>query len=208
VRVLTPHTSYDPAAQVNDVDQVIANQVQWGGPDTFADDAGFVWRPDLGGRRLGPPAAGCGNVAGNCDIWLEAQQPTKTWVVGHAAVKLADGTMTTHAVLWRVPAVSRAAFPKVNANPYGGTGSTVSLSANGGRYYQTYTATQTTAAGPYVEHIDWGDGTGSRRTRSSINATAAVSHLYTKTGTYWVRVYVKDAQGRWGVSERKVTVVS
>jgi len=36
--------------------------------------------------------------------------------------------------------------------------------------------------------------------------TTSQVHTYRATGVYWVRVYVKDALGRWGVSERKVTV--
>jgi hypothetical protein len=57
-----------------------------------------------------------------------------------------------------------------------------------------------------VELVDWGDGTTSRRTRPSVGVITSQNHLYTKAGTYWVRVYVQDAQKRWGVAERKLTV--
>jgi hypothetical protein len=57
--------------------------------------------------------------------------------------------------------------------------------------------------------VDWGDGTSSRRPRASLaGGLFYQAHTYTKPGTYWVRVYVKDAQGRWGVDERRLTVTS
>jgi hypothetical protein len=111
------------------------------------------------------------------------------------------------AVVWTLPPVSRAAYPKVNANPITFT-STISLAATGGRYFQFYKGTQSAYAGPYVEHVDWGDGSSSRRTRTAIGNVVSQSHVYTRTGTYWIRVYVKDALGRWGVAERRLTVTS
>jgi hypothetical protein len=107
--------------------------------------------------------------------------------------------------MWTLPPVSRAAYPKVNANPITFT-SSISLAVTGGRYFQLYRGTQSAYAGPYVEHVDWGDGSSSRRTRPSIGTVTSQSHVYTRTGTYWIRVYVKDALGRWGVAERRLTV--
>jgi hypothetical protein len=58
-----------------------------------------------------------------------------------------------------------------------------------------------------VELVDWGDGASSRRPRATIaGKTTFQDHIYARPGTYWVRVYVKDARGRWGVDERRVTV--
>ena len=111
------------------------------------------------------------------------------------------------AVAWTLPPVSRAAYPKVNANPIAFT-STISLATTGGRYFQFYKGSQSAYAGPYVEHVDWGDGSSSRRTRSGIGVVTSQSHVYARTGSYWVRVYVKDALGRWGVAERRLTVTS
>jgi hypothetical protein len=174
-------------ASINDIDQAIGVEGGFGAAPTSA-----VWRPDLGRRRL----LWTSGVDLDVGAIARAQQIRGTLVVGKAG---------PHAALWRVPAVNRAAFPTVNANPYGGTASTIRLSS-GGRYYQLYKATQSAASGPYLELVDWGDGTSSRRTGSSIGVVTSQNHLYAKTGTYWVRVYVKDAKGRWGVDERKLTV--
>jgi len=177
--------------QVNDLDQVLSH----------SDNNAFVWRPDLGTRELGGLCC-----AGELAPRGRAQQANGTLVVGEAPVPVTGGAQM-HAALWRVPAVNRSAFPKVNANLYTAT-STLSLASSGGRYYQTYRATQATAAGPYLELVDWGDGATSRRTRSSVGGTWSQAHTYTKKGTFWVRVYVEDAQGRWGVSEHKVVITA
>ena len=184
-----------------------------------SDERVFAYEPGYGRRRLRPPVGLGGFDNDDFESYSAAlAQNNGAHVVGRSLYNFDTGRVNEfgepvleqreRAVRWTLPALSRAAFPQVNANPYGGTTSTVSLSRNGGQYYQTYRATQTGANGPYVEHIDWGDGKSSRRTRSSITADAYQRHSYTKTGTYWVRVYVKDAGGHWGVSERRVTVVS
>jgi len=180
--------------QVNDVDQVIGRV---GGQ--VSDPCAFVWRPDLGRRELLSPGVECQNDSGSPGRAL-AQQIEGTLVVGWA--RFPDGL---HAAVWRVPALSREAFPKVDANPYGGRDGLTYLS-KGGWYFQLYRATQASPAGPYLELVDWGDGTTSRRTRARIGAITSQNHVYARAGTYWVRVYVQDAQGRWGVAERKVTV--
>jgi len=192
---LVPVTENDVGnTLVNDADQVLAQQ-----RDEFATIA-IAWRPDLATLRLEPSTTvGCTD---GCETEALAQQRAGSLVVG----RMSAGT-GPFAALWRVPAVNRSAFPKVNANLYSAS-STLSLASTGGRYYQTYKATQATASGPYLELVDWGDGKSSRRTRSSIGVTTSQVHTYSKRGTYWVRVYVKDAQGRWGVSERKVTVTA
>ena len=187
------------AAQVNDIDQVVGHVVG------SMDECSFVWRPDLGRYDLVNPSGAC--IGEKLYARALAQQVNGPLVVGWADVTPEGEPSRRHAALWRVPAPNRAAYPRVNANPPGGTSATVRL-ANGGSYFQLYTATQTSASGPYLEHMDWGDGRSSRRTRSSISATAYQGHVYTKTGTYWVRVYVRDARGRWGVGERRVTVTS
>jgi len=182
--------------QVNDVDQVIGRA----GGQVF-DPCAFVWRPDLGTRELLSPGVPCENDEFGSPGRALAQQTTGTLVVGWGNFP----GVGTHAALWRVPAVNRGGFPEVNASPITFT-STISLSRTGGRYFQFYKATQSPASSPYLELVDWGDGRTSRRTRSSIGATTSQSHVYTKTGTFWVRVYVKDAAGRWDVAERKLTV--
>ena len=199
-RLVSDSRSAERDVQINDIDQVIGGYVSWADEHAGA----FVWRPDLGTRRLNPVDPNC--TVGTplfCVTVVHAQQFAGTLVVGSTEIQ--DGGARTHAALWRVPAVNRAGFPSVNANVYS-TSSTLSLASSGGRYYQTYKATQATASGPYLELVDWGDGTSSRRTRTSIGVTTSQVHTYTKRGTYWVRVYVKDAQGRWGVSEHKVTI--
>jgi len=181
--------------QVNDIDQVIGRA----GGQVF-DPCAFVWRPDLGTRELLSPGVECFNESGSPGRAL-AQQKTGTLVVGWGNFP----GVGVHAALWSVPPVNRAGFPEVTANPIAFT-STISLARTGGRYFQFYRATQSPAAGPYLELVDWGDGTTSRRTRSSIGVTTSQNHVYTKTGTFWVRVYVQDAQGRWDAAERKLTV--
>jgi len=171
-----------------------------------------VWRPDLAEHVLGFDPSTADICDESCSTFALTQQRAGTLVVGGIQVNVGDealGTLRyyTHAALWRVPAVNRAGFPSVNANLYSAS-STISLASSGGRYYQTYRATQATAAGPYLELVDWGDGTTSRRTRSSVGVTTSQVHTYARRGTYWVRVYVKDAQGRWAVSEHKVTVTA
>jgi hypothetical protein len=209
--VLDPslHPGEDTEIDVNDLDQVIGKNYA---PASGVDACSFVWRPDLGLRRLASTADG---QCATADVRprVHAQQRSGTLAVGAMWVTEREtddeGNVvergTAHAALWRIPPVDRSGFPSVNANPYGGAGSTIRLS-NGGRYYQLYRGTQATAIGPYTELVDWGDGTTSRRTRSAVNILTSQNHLYTKTGTYWVRVYVQDAQQRWGVDERKLTV--
>ena len=182
--------------QVNDIDQVIGRA---GGQ--VADPCAFVWRPDLGSRELLSPGVECFNDEFGSPGRALAQQKTGTLVVGWGNFP----GVGAHAALWRVPAVNRAGFPQVNASPIVFT-STISLSRTGGRYYQFYRATQSPAAGPYLELVDWGDGTTSQRSRASIGVTTSQNHVYTKTGTFWTRVYIRDALGRWAVAERKLTV--
>jgi len=190
--------------KLNDIDQVVAQQ-----QDAIHEYA-VVFRPDLSRRALEPDAASLSFPGVEWSTYALAQQTTGTLVVGRSLAfgydeSTGESFYREHAALWRVPALDRAAFPVVNANPYGGSGGLVHLST-GGQYYQLYRATQSSPRGPYLELVDWGDGTSSRRTRSNIGVTTSQVHTYRATGVYWVRVYVKDALGRWGVSERKVTV--
>jgi hypothetical protein len=190
--------AFDPGeTRVNDVDQVIS--VVGGSATGFM---GFVWRPDLPMRRLvAPPGVDFDEAR------PLAQQRTGSLVVGRIATFSEESGFATHAALWRVPPVDRAAFPVVDANPYGGTGATIRLRGRSTvSYYQLYRAAQAAASGPYVELVDWGDGTTSRRTRAKVGVITSQNHVYGKAGTYWVRVYVKDARGRWGVDERRLTV--
>jgi len=181
---------------INDIDQVIA-QTQ-----SAITRCSTLYRPDLRRRDLVTPAGEC--TFDDAAARAVAQQVNGPLAVGWV-IERTEETSREHAALWRVPALNRAAFPVVNANPYGGSGGLVYLST-GGRYYQLYRAAQSSPRGPYLELVDWGDGTSSRRTRSSIGVTTSQVHTYRATGVYWVRVYVKDALGRWGVGERKVTV--
>ena len=190
--------------KLNDIDQVVAQE-----QDAIHEYA-IVFRPDLSRRQLEPDATSLSFPGLEWSTYALAQQTAGTLVVGRSLAygydeATGESLYREHATLWRVPAVNRAGFPVVNANLYS-TSSTLSLASGGGRYYQTYKATQATASGPYVELVDWGDGKTSRRTRTSIGVVTSQSHTYARTGTYWVRVYVKDAKGRWGVSERRVTV--
>jgi hypothetical protein len=190
--------AFDPGeARVNDVDQVIS--VEGGSATGFT---GLAWRPDFPVHRLtAPPGVDFDETR------PLAQQVRGTLVVGRMTTFSEESGFATHAALWQVPAVNRAAFPSVDANPYGGPGSTLRVHGSSGvRYYQLYHAAQAAASGPYVELVDWGDGTTSRRTEPRVGALTSQSHLYARPGTYWVRVYVEDAQGRWGVDERKLTV--
>jgi hypothetical protein len=189
------HWSDTPPVLLNDNDQVVA-----GYTGLVTDFLAFVWRPDLGLKHLKPSS--CVYYPGSVGL---AQNAT-TSVVGWGSVPVpGEERCIQHAMLWRVPAVNRAGYPSVNVTPTT-YASTISLARTGGRYFQFYKGTQSTASGPYTELVDWGDGTTSSRTRTSIGTTTSQSHLYTRTGTYWVRVYVKDRLGRWGVGERKVTV--
>jgi len=189
--------------RLNDVDQVLAQ-----GQDAVHEFA-FVFRPDLDRRELVPDAVSLSYRGVEWNTYALAQQRNGTLVVGRSVVFVNDDEagvsfFREHAALWRVPALDRAAFPAVDANVYGVT-SAPSFARSGGLYYQLYRATQASAAGPYLELVDWGDGTSSRRTRSRIGVTTSQSHTYARAGSYWVRVYVKDVLGRWGVSEHKVT---
>jgi hypothetical protein len=181
---------------LNDNDQLVAARNTMD-KDVFA----YTWRPDLGLKLLMPPS--CAHFPGSTGL---AQNAT-TSVVGWGSVTIPGEELrcTRHAMLWRVPAVNRAGYPSVNVNPITST-STISLSKSGGRYFQFYKGTQSTASGPYTELVDWGDGSTSSVTRATTGGTYYQSHVYKRTGTYWVRVYVKDRLGRWGVGERKVTV--
>ena len=183
--------------RVNDVDQVIGRA----GGQAF-EPCAFVWRPDLGTRELLSPGVPCANDEFGSPGRALAQQDEGTLVVGWGNFP----GVGVHAALWDVPAVNRAGFPEVNANPLPFFTSTISLARTGGRVYQFYRGTQSPASGPYLELVDWGDGTTSERTRSQLGVTTSQNHVYTNPGTYWVRVYVKDAQGRWDVDERRLTV--
>jgi hypothetical protein len=179
-------------ADVNDIDQVL-NQTTI----PAYVPCSSVWRADLGLRDLVASSGVCQDA--DESVRALAQQVGGPLVVGRAL---------GHAALWRVPAPNRAAYPKVDANPIAST-ATISLARTGGLYHQFIRATQSAAVGPYLELVDWGDGTSSRRTRSTIaGKTTFQDHRYTRAGTYWVRVYVKDARGRWGVDERRVTVTN
>jgi hypothetical protein len=185
--------------RVNDVDQVIGTY----GTAESAPCA-FVWRRDLGRRDLDSPLGSCIDGDGR-ETRALAQQRRGRLVVGWAWVRV-GGRSERHAALWRVPALDRAADPKVDASPVPRS-SKISLAETGGRYFQLYRVTQSTPAGPYTELVDWGDGSTSRRRRAGTNVLAYQEHVYTRTGKYWVRVYVQDATGRWGVDERRLTVV-
>jgi hypothetical protein len=185
---------------INDIDQVVAQTHNPAGTRCST-----VWRPDLGRFDLVTPDGEC--MLDDALARATAQQINGPLVVGTAAIPDGEG-FQGHAVLWRVPAPDRAAYPAVNASPFSYS-TRLSLGATGGRYHQLYGATQTSNGGPYVELVDWGDGTSSRRPRASLaGGLFYQAHTYTKPGTYWVRVYVKDAQGRWGVDERRLTVTS
>jgi len=119
--------------RVNDVDQVVG---------TGSGGCGFAWRPDLGTRTLVTSGGACGDEN---STFPRTQQAAGTLVVGSAAVAAEGGRF--HAMLWRVPAVNRAAYPKVNASPITFT-STISIAKTGGRYFQFYKAPQSTAAYP------------------------------------------------------------
>jgi hypothetical protein len=190
------------AAQVNDIDQVVATTQTPG-----TDRCSSAWRPDLGRYELATPSGVCDFADGPLARAL-TQQVNGSLVVGWT-VDTAGGGFARHAALWRVPAPNRAAFPKVDASPLT-FASRISLARTGGLYHQFYRATQSAAVGPYLELVDWGDGTSSRRTRSSSVGGKIFyqTHTYTKRGTYWVRVYVKDARDRWGVDERRLTVTN
>jgi hypothetical protein len=184
---------------INDIDQVIA-QTQ-----SAITRCSTLYRPDLGRRDLVTPAGEC--TFDDAAARAVAQQVNGPLVVGWV-IERTEETDREHAALWRVPAPNRAAYPRVNASPIA-FASRISLAVTGGRYHQLYGATQSSNAGPYVEVVDWGDGTSSRRTRATLaGGLFYQAHTYTKPGTYWVRVYVKDAQGRWGVDERRLTVTS
>ena len=159
-----------------------------------------LWRPDIGYRSL----VNFDGIINDDRPTFAVAQNNRNQVVGWGNV---NEQGTAHATIWNAPPPNRASFPAVNASPISYT-STISLAATGGRYFLIYRATQSTAAGPYVHHVDWGDGRASRHTRSTAGGLLYVDHVYTKTGTFWVRVYVKDAQGRWGVAERRVTVTA
>jgi hypothetical protein len=195
-------TVEDRSSEVNDIDQVIGStQIP------ASTQCSFVWRTDLGRHTLLTPAGECYDPDSDALARALAQQVSGPLVVGWVAVRVGDGRQQ-HAALWRVPAPDRAAYPAVNASPFSYS-TRLSLGATGGRYHQLFQATQTSNAGPYVELVDWGDGTSSRRPRASLaGGLFYQAHTYTKPGTYWVRVYVKDAQGRWGVDERRLTVTS
>ena len=191
---------------LNDNDRVVGAQY------SMTSDVVFAFEPGAGVHELLPPG---GN---DYDTYSAAlAQNNGSLVVGRSQYFHNTGGVDEYgdpivewrqrAVVWTLPPVSRAAYPKVNANPITFT-STISLAATGGRYFQFYKATQSAPTGPYVEHVDWGDGSSSRRTRPSLGVVTSQSHVYTRPGTYWVRVYVKDALGRWGVAERKLTVTS
>ena len=185
--------------RVNDADQVIGNRET---PGSLS--CAFLWRRDLGRRNLDSPLGSCEDRDGR-DTRALAQQRRGRLVVGWAWVRVGEQA-ERHAALWRAPALDRAADPKVDATPLRQR-SKISLAETGGRYFQLYRATQSTSAGPYTELVDWGDGSTSRRRRAGTNVLAYQEHVYGRTGTYWVRVYVQDATGRWGVDERRLTVV-
>jgi len=185
---------------LNDNDQVVANEF------FVLESRPVVWRADLGAPVPLRSPTHDPNAEHEFPESFVLDQNNRRELVGSAFVETPGGR-AEHAVLWAVPPLDRTDWPVVDANPYGGSGSRISLSSPGaGRYYQLYQATQA-AAGPYVELVDWGDGTTSRRTRPRVGILTSQNHLYAAPGTYWVRVYVTDAQGRWGVDERKVTIV-
>jgi hypothetical protein len=191
---------------LNDNDRLVASSYNVLGLHLFSYEPAAVL------RRLLPPNGD--NLSGEAETVARAQN-NGALVVGRSDYWYYPGGVDEYgnpiqewrsrAVVWTLPPVSRAAYPKVNANPIAFT-STISLRATGGRYFQFYRATQGPYAGPYMEHVDWGDGTWSRRTRTAIGNVVSQSHVYTRTGSYWIRVYVKDALGRWGVAERRLTV--
>lgn len=172
----------------------------------------FAFQPGSGVQTLRAPSfpSGSGEAYG-----IALAQNNGAHVVGRAEYWFNTGKVDefgdpvlewrNRAMLWTLPAANRAAFPEVNASPLSFT-STISLARTGGRYFQLYRGTQGASAGPYVELVDWGDGSATRRTRTRIGFLAYAEHVYARTGTYWVRVYVKDAQGRWDVSERRLVI--
>jgi hypothetical protein len=178
---------------LNDNDQLLSR----GG---IIDTYGAVWRPDIGARILVQP----GYAQGDLIDTDAAGQNARNQVVGWATI--GEGSRgVAHAVLWNLPPVNRVGFPTIDPRPVPNMTSTVRLSANRGAYYQLFATAQSPAAGPWTEIVDWGDGSTTRRAARALG-TRFAAHAYTRTGTYWVRTYVKDRLGRWAVGEQKVTV--
>lgn len=183
-------TNQPPYITINDNDQVTTM--------VCCLPNALVWRPDMGSRALV-----------NADGVLSEDQPTyplaqnnRNQVVG---LGKPSGPGGMHATLWNTPPIDRTGFPTVNARPLAIATTSTSLSKLGGVYRQYFKGAQSPAAGPWTEILDWGDGTTTRRRRSSLVLTSA-AHTYTRTGTYWVRVYIRDNVGRWAVGEQRVTV--
>jgi hypothetical protein len=176
---------------INDNDQVTAA--------TCCHPTAAVWRPDMGLRRL----LNADGVVSDDQPTFPVAQNNRNQVVGLGWVDLTGSSI--RATLWNTPPTNRAGFPTVNARPLAFAATSTSLSTLGGVYRQYFKGAQSPAAGPWLEILDWGDGTLTRRARSSLVLTSA-AHRYTKTGTFWVRVYVRDNVGRWAVGEQRVTV--
>jgi len=161
---------------------------------------GFAWRPEWAAALVLPnPAGERGGDARPAD-----QNPAGV-IVGTAVVAADGDGEVRHAVRWTVPAVSRTGYPAVDVNAVRFT-SRISLRTTGGLYYQIYRVTAAPGAGRVRETIDWGDGTTTSRTVAAAGNATSQAHRYHAPGTYRVRVYARDAVGRWTMAERVLTV--
>jgi probable HAF family extracellular repeat protein len=161
--------------------------------------------------------AGSPNIDAHAILWRNGQAiDLGVWLGGHYSVAnginnlgqiVGTGTIAgdnlDHALMWTVAAVGSGTTnpPPTNTTPSASLQATSSTSIRVGRSFSAQASFADPDNGPWSYKLDWGDGSATVGNASSAGTIAGISpHVYTKSGSFKVKLTVTDGKGAVGTS--------